>query len=274
LAEQHRNKVSLAPPQSSDSSNVGETKMNEMPLAQDVIGGGASDKDGLLSKAAKHPFLTGGVILAGAGLAYAAVKTIQSVTDNVAREVHIETSIAIDKSPEELYSFWRDFKNLPLFMRNLDSVTELGERKSHWVASGIGNGKVEWDAEIYNEKENELIAWRSLENADVVNAGSVRFENGPTGHGTYVRVTMNYNPPAGKLGATVAQLFGAEPAQLIKEDLRRLKQIMEAGEIATIDGQTSGRAQFEEAVTQNSPATIENPQKLNEETEAASSQTA
>ena len=100
---------------------------------------------------------------------------------------------------------------------------------------------VEWDAEIYNEIKNELIAWRSLEDADVVNAGSVRFQAGPTGHGTFVRVTMNYNPPAGRVGAGLAELLGAEPSQLIKQDLRRLKQLAEAGEIATIDGQTSGR---------------------------------
>jgi len=248
--------------------------MNETPLTQDVIDGGAGDEDGLFAKAAKHPFVTGGAILAGAGLAYAAVKTIQSAADSIAREVHIETSIAIDKSPEELYAFWRDFQNLSLFMKNLESVTRLDQRRSHWVAKGIGNAKIEWDAEIYNEKVNELIAWRSLENADVVNAGSVRFQKGPRGHGSYVRVAMNYNPPAGKLGATIAQLLGGEPAQLIKQDLRRLKQIMEAGEIATIDGQTSGRAQIEEAATQTKAAVMGDAEKLAEETKAASTQTA
>jgi uncharacterized membrane protein len=130
-------------------------------------------------------------------------------------------------------------------MRNLESVTETSDSRSHWVAKGPGGIRVEWDAEIYNEKENDLIAWRSLENADVVNAGSVRFQQGPAGHGTYVRVAMNYNPPAGKVGATVAQILGAEPSQLIKEDLRRFKQIMEAGEIATVDGQPSGRAEVD-----------------------------
>jgi uncharacterized membrane protein len=221
--------------------------MIETPLTQEVIDGGNGDgtkeKSGLYATAAKHPLVTGGVILAGAGLAYAAAKTIQKSAGNIARDVHIETSIAIDKSAAELYSFWRDFENLPRFMRNLESVTETSELESHWVAKGIAGARVEWDAEIYNEKENELIAWRSLENADVVNAGSVRFQAGPEGHGTYVRVALNYNPPAGKAGATLAQLFGAEPSQLIKEDLRRFKQIMEAGEIASVDGQTSGRAE-------------------------------
>jgi len=220
--------------------------MTEKPLTQEAIDGAAGESEnesaGLLAKAAKHPFVTGGAILAGAGLAYAAVKTIQSAADSVAREIHVETSIAINKSPEELYAFWRDFKNLPIFMKNLESVTEMDRWNSHWVARGLGGARVEWDAEVYNEEENKLIAWRSLENADVVNAGSVRFEKAPEGRGTYVRVTMNYNPPAGKLGATVAQLLGTEPLQLIKEDLRRLKQVLEAGEIATIAGQTSGRA--------------------------------
>jgi len=220
--------------------------MTEKPLTQEAIDGAAAESGnenaGLLAKAAKHPFVTGGAILAGAGLAYAAVKTIQSAADSVAREIHVETSIAINKSPEELYAFWRDFKNLPIFMKNLESVTEMDRWNSHWVARGLGGARVEWDAEVYNEEENKLIAWRSLENADVVNAGSVRFEKAPEGRGTYVRVTMNYNPPAGKLGATVAQLLGTEPLQLIKEDLRRLKQVLEAGEIATIAGQTSGRA--------------------------------
>lgn len=250
--------------------------MNEAHLTQEVIDGhgaeGSNEKDGLLSKAVKHPFVTGGALLAGAGLAYAAVKTIQSAADSIAREVHLETSIAIDKSPEELYAFWRDFKNLPLFMKNLYSVTVLDESKSHWVAKGIGAAKVEWDAEIFNEKENELIAWRSLENADIVNAGSVRFEKATEGRGTYLRVTVNYNPPAGQLGATLAQLLGGEPKQLIKEDLRRLKQLMEAGEIATIDGQTSGRAQIEDAPPK--AATMGDAEKLNEETEAVSTQAA
>lgn len=240
--------------------------MNEAPLTQEIIDGGNVENlgknGGLFAKAAKHPLAMGGAILAGAGLAYAVVKTIQTAADTIARDVHIETSIAIDKSPEELFAFWRDLKNLPLFMNNLESVTVLDQRKSHWVAKGVGAARVEWVAEIYNEVENELIAWRSLENADVVNAGSVRFQKGPTGHGTYVRVTVNYNPPAGKLGATIAQLLGGEPTQLIKEDLRRLKQVMEAGEISTIEGQTSGRAQIEEAGME--PAALVEVEQLNE----------
>lgn len=228
--------------------------MNELPLTQEAIDGttnGAGERNRLYAQAARHPIVAGGVVLVGAGLAYAAARALTKGEPSVARDIHIEMSIAINKSAEELFTFWRDFKNLPRFMRNLESVTELDETRSHWIAKGPGETRIEWDAEIYNEKENELIAWRSLEDADVVNAGSVRFQEGPQGHGTFVRVTMNYNPPAGKLGASLVQLLGAEPAQLIKEDLRRLKQIIEAGEIATIDGQTSGRAAEAQPITAN-----------------------
>jgi len=112
--------------------------MNETSLTQEAIdGGGGGDNDGLFAKAAKHPFVTGGAIIAGAGLAYAAVKTIQTAADSIAREVQIETSVAINKSPEDLYAFWRDFKNLPLFMKSLESVTELDGHRSHWTVKGI-----------------------------------------------------------------------------------------------------------------------------------------
>ncbi len=241
LAEQYRKK---AQPGSGDKSDRG-LEMKQEPITQVD---GESNKSGLYAKAAKHPLVTGGMILAGAGLAYAAVRTIQSAGEKTARETHIELSIAIDRTPEELYAFWRDFKNLPLFMSNLKSVDDLGENRSHWIAGTPEGGLVEWDAEIFNDKENEMIAWRSLENADVIHAGSVRFQAAAEGHGTYVKVTMNYNPPGGKLGATIAKLIGANPARLIKDDLRRLKQLMETGEIATIAGQTSGRSEQAEPI--------------------------
>jgi uncharacterized membrane protein len=161
----------------------------------------------------------------------------------VARDVHIEKSIIIDKSPEELYRFWRQFENLPRFMRHLESVSCSGLNRWHWVAKGPAGTKVEWDAEVYNEKPNELIAWRSLAGADITNAGSVRFEPAPNGRGTMVKVVLNYNAPGGKVSALLAKLFGQEPGQMIEEDLRRLKQVLETGEVATIEGQPSGRAE-------------------------------
>src|ERR1044071_585431 len=156
--------------------------------------------------------------------------------------IKVEKSVTVNKAPEELYRFWRNFENLPRFMNHLESVKDLGEGRSHWVAKAPAGKTVQWDAEVYNEKENELIAWRSLEGADVDNAGSVRFEPAPEGRGTVVRVTLKYDPPAGKLGSLVAKLWGEEPSQQIEEDLRRFKQVMETGEIATTEGQSSGRS--------------------------------
>jgi uncharacterized membrane protein len=158
------------------------------------------------------------------------------------RGLKVEKSVTVNKSPEELYRFWRNFENLPRFMDHLESVHVEGIGRSHWVAKAPAGTTVEWDAEIYNEKENELIAWRSLEGADVDNAGSVRFEAGPEGRGTTVRVSLKYDPPGGIIGATFAKLFGEEPSQQIEEDLRRFKQVMEAGETPQTEGQPAGRS--------------------------------
>lgn len=216
----------------------------EKPLQERVGREVASAVETLPSpRSVVRPALAAGAVLVGAGLAYAAVRLVKKngpTEPEVARDVHLETSIAINRSPNELYSIWRDLKNLPLFMQNLESVKELDSKRSHWVARGLNGTPVKWDAEIYTERIGELIAWRSLD-GDVANAGSVRFTPGPKGHGTYVQVTMNYNPPAGRVGAAIGHLFGADPAQLIKEDLRRFKQIAETGEVATVKGQSSGR---------------------------------
>jgi len=158
------------------------------------------------------------------------------------RGIKVEKSVTINKSPAELYSFWRNFENLPRFMNHLESVKTTGEGRSHWVAKAPAGKTVEWDAEIYNEKENELIAWRSLEGADVDNAGSVRFEPEAGGRGTVVKVTLKYDPPGGALGAAIAKLFGEEPSQQIEEDLNRFKQVMETGQTPTTEGQPSGRS--------------------------------
>jgi uncharacterized membrane protein len=157
------------------------------------------------------------------------------------RGVKVEKSVTINKSPGELYHFWLNFENLPRFMNHLEEVRVTGDGRSHWVAKGPAGTSVEWDAESYNLKENEMIAWRSLEGSQVANAGSVHFTAAPEGRGTEVRVVLKYDPPAGVLGAWVAKLFGEAPEQQIEEDLRRFKQLMEAGETATVTGQTSGR---------------------------------
>jgi len=143
--------------------------------------------------------------------------------------VKVERAITIDRPAHELYAFWRDFENLPRFMEHLESVTVIDATRSHWIARAPVGQRVEWDAEIHNEIPDELIAWRSLPGSEIANAGSVHFT--PAGGGTEVRVVLSYEPPAGRLGDAVARFFGEAPAQQVQDDLRRFKQVMEAGEV-------------------------------------------
>jgi uncharacterized membrane protein len=234
-----------------------KTNVNNVERAISVIGGGTMvfvglkrpGWGGLLLTAVGSGLLHRGITGHCVGYASLNVKNkLSAESVPIARDIHVEKSITINRSPNELYAFWRSFENLPRIMQHLESVTPIDSERSHWVAIGPAGKKFEWDAEIYNEKTNELIAWRSLSESDVVHAGSVRFEAGPPGRGTRVTVVVNYNVTGGKLTALFAKLFGGEPGQMIEDDLRRFKQLMEGGEIATIEGQPSGRNTTESSV--------------------------
>ncbi len=147
------------------------------------------------------------------------------------RGVHVRESVRLEVPVAEVYRFWRRLDNLPRFMTHLNRVTETSDGKSHWVAAGPAGLAVEWEAEIINEVKNRVLAWRSLPGSDVVTAGSVNFDAARGGRSTQVSVLLQYAPPAGKAGAFVASLFGCEPSQTIREDLRHFKQLLEAGEI-------------------------------------------
>jgi len=151
------------------------------------------------------------------------------------RGIRVRKSITVNRPAEEVYGFWRDFENLPRFMRHLESVETTGEGRSHWKAKGPAGTAIEWDAETTEDRPNELIAWRSVEGADVDNDGVVRFTPAAGGRGTEVHVELNYEPPAGKLGAMVAKLFGEEPSGQVTDDLRRFKQVLETGEVVYSD---------------------------------------
>jgi uncharacterized membrane protein len=148
-----------------------------------------------------------------------------------ARGIHVRESIRLELPVEDVYRFWRRLENLPRFMTHLHRVTEGPDGKSHWVAAGPAGVAVEWDAEIINEVENTLLAWRSLPGSDVVTAGSVNFDSARAGRTTELSVNLQYQPPAGKVGSLVASAFGREPSQTVREDLRHLKQLLEAGEV-------------------------------------------
>ncbi len=159
--------------------------------------------------------------------------------------VPVNKSIVINAPPEEVYSYWRDFENLPMFMRYLESVKVTGEGRSHWVAKAPG-GSVEWDAEVTEDTPNRSISWRSLEGSEVETSGTVRFEPAVGGRGTVVHVELDYSPPGGALGALFAKLFGEDPDGRMQTDLRRFKQIIELGEIVVSDGTLVGEGYTEQ----------------------------
>jgi uncharacterized membrane protein len=158
------------------------------------------------------------------------------------RAVRIERVTTINKSVHEVYQFWRRFENFPRFMRHLESVETIDERRSRWRAKAPAGMTVEWEAEIIEDRDDEWIAWRSLPGSTIENSGSVRFSPAPGARGTEVRVQLQYSPPAGSLGRGIAWLFGEEPDQQIHEDLHRVKQLMETGEIPLSDGPSLWRA--------------------------------
>jgi uncharacterized membrane protein len=161
----------------------------------------------------------------------------------------VDRAVTVNRPREGLYRVWRDFENLPRFMEHLESVRvdDADSGRSHWVAKGPLDKNVAWDAEVIEERENELLVWKSLPGSLVESMGRVEFVDAPGGRGTIVHVVLQYNPPAGSMGAAFARLFGKEPGTQVREDLRHFKQIMETGEIPTVEGQPSGRETVDQA---------------------------
>ncbi|MCC5666824.1 SRPBCC family protein [Nostoc sp. CHAB 5784] len=227
---------------SGDKSSTNQPEASEVERWASLIGGGAMVLMGLRQGSLRGALTA----LAGGGLVYQGAtkqSTIQKAQEAIGlnQPIKVEKTVTINKSAEELYRFWHNFENLPTFMKHLKSVKVHNEKRSHWIANAPLGNSVEWDADILEDRENEFISWASVEGADVDNSGFVRFKKAPGDRGTEVKVVLEYNPPGGALAATVAKLFGEEPEQQIGDELRRFKMLMEAGEIATTEGQPSGR---------------------------------
>jgi len=203
-----------------------------------LIGGGALVLSGLRQRSLRGALLA----IAGGGLIYRGAIAEKGIQEELGmnQSIKVEKTVTINKPVAELYQFWRRFENLPHFMKHLQSVTVVDNRRSHWVAKAPLGAKVEWDAEIIDEQENHLIAWASVEGADVDNSGFVRFQPATGNRGTEVKVVLEYNVPGGAITAALAKLFGEEPEQQIGDDLHHFKQLMEAGEVATTEGQPKG----------------------------------
>lgn len=167
--------------------------------------------------------------------------------------IYVERVVTVARPADELFDYWQHFERLPLFMKHLESVKVIDARRSHWVACAPAGRTVEWDAEIVDLEENQQISWRSLEGSDVQTTGSVCFTPAPGGRGTEVLVSLRYSAPGGKVGAMLARLFGEEPSQQIAHDMRRFKMLMEAGEVATVEGQPTAHKLKQHTKTEAEP---------------------
>jgi uncharacterized membrane protein len=204
---------------------------SRLPQWAPLIGGSAIALLGLTRRSKL------GLVLGAAGgyVAYRSATAAREAVDTFARG-----SVIINAPVDEVYSFWRNYENLPLFMRHLESVTDVGNGRSRWIAIGPLGSRLEWTAEIINERQDEFIAWRSLPESDINVDGFVSFGPATGDRGTLVEAMISYRPPAEKLGHAAAKLLHKDPKFLMKQDLRRFKALIEAGEIPTVEGQPHG----------------------------------
>lgn len=174
--------------------------------------------------------------------AYAAIRATRAPDEEPREEepMHVKAAITVRKPREEVYRFWRDLENLPRFMAHVESVEGNGNGHSHWKVKAPAGATVEWDAEVVEDRPGEALVWRSVEGSRVQNAGAVRFLDAPRDQGTEVHVEFDYGAPGGRLGEAIAKLFGEEPTQQAKDDLRRFKQVLETGFVVRSEGSPEG----------------------------------
>lgn len=197
--------------------------------------------------ARRRSWKTVGAALAGAPLLYRGATGHWPMPQGLAQRASeavtpepVETAVTINRPREELYAFWRRLENLPRFMKHLDEVVDVGGGCSHWVGKSPLGFRVEWDAEIVEEREGQLLSWRSLPGSQIRNAGTVLFEDAAGGRGTVVRVSLELLAAGNVLGQAVGKVLAPVTEQQVREDLRRFKQLMEGGEIPTTEGQPTG----------------------------------
>jgi uncharacterized membrane protein len=201
-----------------------------------LIGGSALAAWGIKRLVKRRSVTNLGLATAAGLLVYNGIRNY----NGAGRDVHLEATFTINKPPEELYRYWRNAENLPKFMHHVESVQANGKRL-HWVARGPLGAKLSWDTEITDDKENEWIVWRSLEDSALRHSGSVHFRPAPGNRGTVVTVAIQYQAASSGMARVLLELLGKVPEFQLREELRHFKQLVEAGEIPTTEGQPSGR---------------------------------
>ncbi|MBC3940809.1 SRPBCC family protein [Sphingomonas albertensis] len=157
----------------------------------------------------------------------------------------VARAVTINRPVAEVFAYFRNFANLPTFMENVERIDTLDAMRSHWVVKAPAGKTVEWDAVITDDEVDRVIAWTSEPGAGVANSGRVEFRDAGA-RGTVVVATIAYDPPAGMVGKLIAKMFQREPAIQARRDLRRFKQLLETGEIATA---AMNRKQHEEELS-------------------------
>lgn len=208
----------------------------DIALAASALGSGRADRRRVAATVAG----LGGIAAADALVASRNGRASRPPEKQKQSATQVRTAITINKPVDVVYERWRAFENLPSFMYHLEDVKVLDERRSHWVAKAPLGRTIEWDAELTDDVPGERIAWRSLDGASVEHRGEVRFTPAPGNRGTEVVFSLEYRPPLGALGAAAAKLFGEEPEQQAKDDLRRFKQVLETGEVVRSEGTPEG----------------------------------
>lgn len=228
-----------------DQRSVGQGQINvdQTERILSALGGAA-----LLAYAIQRRSATVGLIggALGLGLLYRGVSgysyayhalQVSTAKDHVGKGVRVDAALTVNRPIEEVYDFWRNLENLPKFMRHIKAVQRNGSGQSHWIAEISPKLRLEWDAQILQDIPNELIAWRTVPGSTIDHGGAVRFKPATGNRGTEVHATIRYEPPGGMIGETVAGLFKTITQQQVKEDIRRFKSVMEAGEFPSTQGQ-------------------------------------
>jgi uncharacterized membrane protein len=180
------------------------------------------------------------VAITAADVAAATAHQRMSAQASPSRDVYLERSIIVNKTPRECYDWWRDLRNMPRFTRNLEKVTQLDEKHSHWVSRQFAGTRLEWRSRINEDVPGERILWSATHDSTFSHAGSVTFAPATGGRGTLITASIHYHVPGGRVGAALAQFLGPDPIGEVRENLRRFKQLLETGEVATTIGQPSG----------------------------------
>ncbi len=222
-----------------EALRVGGEKIRAAERALTGVAGGLLAAYGIKRKGVPGALMTatGGLLVYGGASGHTVGEAVTAIRRPA--KIEVERAITVNMPAEPLFQFWRNPANMPRVMPYIESVQVLDDRRSIWRTRRLANRALEWESLIDQDVPNQLVGWRSSRGAPVASTGSVRFRPAPGGRGTEVHLKLEYEPPAGRLGYAVAKVLGEDPMGGLRESLRRFKQLMEAGEIPTTEGQPS-----------------------------------